>query len=70
MDGVIAAQGVLRGEIAGVAGQWFVDRDCALTAMSMVTAFSSGDLTGGIVDGVQKLAEHARQPRTLHLDSP
>ena len=46
------------------------DRDCALTAMSMVTAFSAGDLTGGIVDGVQKLAEHARQPRTLHLDSP
>ena len=29
MDGVIAAQGVLRGEIAGVAGQWFVDRDGA-----------------------------------------
>ena len=27
MDGVIAAQGVLRGEIAGVASQWFVDRD-------------------------------------------
>jgi len=46
------------------------DRDCTLTAMSMVTAFSAGDLTGGIVDGVQKLAEHARQPRTLHLDSP
>ncbi|HJY24556.1 MAG TPA: DUF5130 family protein [Actinomycetes bacterium] len=46
------------------------DRDCALTAMSMVTAFSAGALTGGIVDGVQKLAEHARQPRTLHLDSP
>jgi hypothetical protein len=46
------------------------DRDCALTAMSMVTAFAAGDLTGGIVDGVQKLAEHARQPRTLHLDSP
>ena len=29
VDGVMAAQDVLRGEIAGVAGQWFVDRYCA-----------------------------------------
>jgi hypothetical protein len=29
VDGVVAAKRVLRGEIAGVAGQWFVDRDGA-----------------------------------------
>jgi hypothetical protein len=29
VDGVVAAQGVLCGEVAGVAGQWFVDRDGA-----------------------------------------
>jgi hypothetical protein len=29
VDGVVAAKRVLRGEIAGVAGQWFVDRDAA-----------------------------------------
>ena len=29
MDGVVAAQGVFGGEVAGVAGQWFVDRDGA-----------------------------------------
>ena len=27
VDGVVAAQGVLGGEVAGVVGQWFVDRD-------------------------------------------
>jgi hypothetical protein len=29
VDGVVRAQGVLRGELASVAGQWFVDRDGA-----------------------------------------
>jgi hypothetical protein len=29
VDGVVAAQGVLGGEVAGVAGQWFVDCDGA-----------------------------------------
>ncbi len=29
VDGVVAAQRVLDSEVAGVAGQWFVDRDGA-----------------------------------------
>jgi hypothetical protein len=29
VNGVVAAQGVLGGEVAGLAGQWFVDRDDA-----------------------------------------
>jgi hypothetical protein len=29
VDGVVAAQGVLRSEVARLAGEWFVDRDDA-----------------------------------------
>jgi uncharacterized membrane protein YgcG len=46
------------------------DRSCSLAALSMTTAFAVGDLAGGLVSGVQMLAEHARRPRTLHLDQP
>lgn len=46
------------------------DRECALAAMSMTSAFAAGDLSGGIVDGIRALAEHARAPQTLHLDTP
>ncbi|HSF26919.1 MAG TPA: DUF5130 family protein [Actinomycetes bacterium] len=45
------------------------DRDCALAAMTMTSSFSLGDLAGGIVDGIRTLAEHARAPRTLHLEA-
>ena len=44
------------------------DRATALGALSMTTSLSAGDLRGGIVDGLRTLAEHARQPRTLHAD--
>jgi uncharacterized membrane protein YgcG len=37
------------------------DRTCALAAMSMVTSFAVGDLTDGIRDGINMLAEHARR---------
>jgi hypothetical protein len=43
VDGVIAAQGVLRGELAGVAGQWFVDRDCAQLGVEIL---ERGDRAG------------------------
>jgi uncharacterized membrane protein YgcG len=33
-----------------------------LAALTMQTAFATGDLVGGIVQGVQQLAEHARRP--------
>lgn len=35
------------------------DRACALAALSMTTAFSGGNLVGGIVTGVRMLAESA-----------
>lgn len=35
------------------------DRSCALAALSMTTAFSGGDLVGGIVTGIRMLAESA-----------
>ena len=44
------------------------DRATALGALSMTTSLSAGDLRGGIVDGLRTLAEHARQPRTLHAE--
>ncbi len=46
------------------------DRACGLAALAMTTAFSAGDLSGGIVNGIRSMAEHARAPRTLHLDTP
>ena len=33
------------------------DRACALAALSMTTAFSGGDLAGGIMNGVRMLAD-------------
>ena len=35
------------------------DRACALAALSMTTAFSGGDLVGGVVTGVRMLSESA-----------
>ena len=46
------------------------DRSCALAALTMTSQFGMGDLSGGIVNGLRTLAEHARHPRTLHLDQP
>ena len=46
------------------------DRSCALAALTMTSQFGMGDLSGGIVNGLRTLAEHARHPRTLHLDNP
>jgi Domain of unknown function (DUF5130) len=49
---------------------WLDDRACALAAMSMRTQFETGDIVGGICNGLATLAEHARHPRTLHTDQP
>lgn len=54
---------ILTGSVASMA---LDDRATALGAMSMTSSFSAGELTGGIVSGLHTLAEHARQPRTLH----
>jgi uncharacterized membrane protein YgcG len=46
------------------------DHSCALAVMTMTSAFSLGDLVGGITGGLVMLGEHARQPRTLHTETP
>jgi|GEM_PF-975854 len=38
------------------------DRVCALAALSMTSAFSGGDLAGGIVTGLRMLSDQARVP--------
>ena len=42
------------------------DAEVRLAVLTMESAFATGDLVGGIVQGVQQLAEHARQPRVRH----
>lgn len=48
------------------ARRWLDDRACTLAAMTMTSAFSAGNLAGGIAQGVGVLAEHARHPQSLH----
>ncbi|MGA8114597.1 MAG: DUF5130 family protein [Actinocatenispora sp.] len=38
------------------------DRVCALAALSMTSAFSGGDLAGGLVTGLRMLSDQARIP--------
>ncbi len=42
------------------------DEAVALAVVAMQNDFAEGDLAGGIVGGLQMLAEHARRPPTLH----
>lgn len=44
------------------------DSQCGLAALTMQASFAAGDLTGGIVTGVQQLGEHARQLPMLHTE--
>lgn len=46
------------------------DGESKLVALSMQASFAAGDLVGGLTAGIQQLAEHAREPRTLHTDLP
>jgi uncharacterized membrane protein YgcG len=41
------------------------DRACALAALSMTSAFTGGDLVGGITTGLRMLAESAGQVRAV-----
>lgn len=50
------------------ARRWVDDRACALAAMSMTSAFTAGNLAGGISQGLLVLAEHARHPQSMHTD--
>jgi uncharacterized membrane protein YgcG len=42
------------------------DAEVKLAALTMQSAFATGDLVGGITRGVQQLAEHARRPQLRH----
>lgn len=42
----------------------------ALAALTMQSTFASGDLTRGLIAGVQQLAGLARRPAPLHTDTP
>ncbi len=43
------------------------DRACALAVLSMTSSFASGDLVGGIVNGLRQLSDQAgRQPLRHH----
>lgn len=44
------------------------DAQAGLAALTMQASFAAGDLTGGLVTGVQQLGEHARQLPLLHAD--
>ncbi len=46
------------------------NRQVALAVISMQAAFASGDLTRGILAGLQHLAGSARQETLLHTDTP
>jgi hypothetical protein len=43
------------------------NRTCGFAALSMTSSFSAGDLVGGIRNGLQILADHARHPLTRHI---
>jgi uncharacterized membrane protein YgcG len=46
------------------------DRAASLAGASMASTFAVGDLAGGIVNGIQSLAEHAQAAPVLHVDQP
>jgi hypothetical protein len=46
------------------------NRQAALAALSMQTAFATGDLERGLRGGIQQLAEQARAEESLHTDTP
>jgi uncharacterized membrane protein YgcG len=44
------------------------DTQAGLAALTMQTSFAAGNLTGGLVTGVQQLGDHAHLPTTLHAN--
>lgn len=46
------------------------DTSAGLAALAMQTSFAAGDLTGGLVTGVQQLGDHAHQAPLVHAKEP
>ncbi len=53
----------------GQAKRQLPDSQCGLAALTMQASFAAGDLTGGLVTGIQQLGEHAHQLPMLHTDN-
>lgn len=45
-------------------------RACEFAVLSMKSCFVNDDLVGGVREGVNLLAQHARHPRAMNLDEP
>lgn len=50
--------------------QTLTNRQAAFAAITMQSAFATGDLERGIRAGVQQLAEAAREEQSLHVETP
>lgn len=53
-----------------IAKRQLSDTSAGLAALAMQTSFATGDLTGGLVTGVQQLGQHAHQAPLLHANEP
>lgn len=67
VDPVGHAAEVVVGESAR---RYLDDRAAGLGCVAMTPQLSAGDVTGGVVNGLRTLAEHARHPKVLHRDEP
>lgn len=57
--------------VTGSAARRRVDeRTATLASLAMTSKFSIGDVAGGVVDGLQMLAEGGRRPPVLHTSTP
>ena len=66
---IVVAPGQRRVEIVTGPGirRRVPDRVCALALLSMTTAFTGGDLGGGIVDGIRQIADAAGRRESLSI---
>jgi hypothetical protein len=58
-------QRVVEVVVGSAASRRLPDRACALAVLSMTNSFASGDLVGGIVNGLRQLSDQAGHPRSL-----
>ena len=58
-------QRVVEVVVGAAASRRLPDRACALAVLSMTNAFASGDLVGGIVNGLRQLSDQAGHPAAL-----
>jgi uncharacterized membrane protein YgcG len=66
---IVVAPGQRRVEIVTGPGvrRRVPDRVCALALLSMTTAFTGGDVTGGVVDGIRQIAAAAGRRAALSV---